>query len=541
MTALTIHRRPSPGTVQDAHLPAPMGGMNTVSAASAVPMSDATWTYNLIAGDRGPRTRSGWREWVTGMTGALDDVVRTVLPFTGSQKSGAGNKLFACTSTGIWDCSASTAAPSLAVTFDITAGEAGYGSGTVVATAAGRFLVYCDEENGMYVYTETTAAWAKVTQGSGAGQIDGVNPDNLVFATVWKSRLWLVERDTSKAWYLDVNSLFGTAASFDFGTRMRAGGPLVSLYSWSYDAGGGLDSLLVAVSVAGDVVAYQGTDPTSVNTFGLKGAWSVAGVPPGRRIAIDQGGDILLLSLIGVVPLSKLVAGTSSEEKGIYTTAKISNLFLSLVATRKNLLGWGIYMHPADNALLVTMPQAGSGVNLQLAMSMSTRGWGYYRDVPIHSAGVWERELYFGTEDGRLCISTGDVDGVALGNPDTYIPIDYSALTAYSNLGNARMKRVAMVRPIVVSGQTTPVLTAAARFDFDVRELPSPGAGIGNEDGTWDNGTWDDSVWSEDATYQPTLGACGSGRSIAVAIRGSAATRTTWIGTDIAFTEGGPF
>jgi hypothetical protein len=250
---------------------------------------------------------------------------------------------------------------------------------------------------------------------------------------------------------------------------------------------------------------------------------------------------MLVLSLLGVVPLSKLIAGTSVEAKGLYATAKVSNRFTSLMATRKTLPGWSLVTHPGDNAILVTIPDAGDAQTLQLAMSLATRGWGFYRDLPIVSAGVWERELFFGTSDGRVCIATGDVDGVTLDNPDTYAPIRYSSCTAYSNFGNGRNKQVTMVRPIIRSGQTEPIVTAAAKYDFDQSEIDAPSeAGIANADGTWDVGEWDEAMWAVDSTYQPTLGATGTGRAVAVALRGAAVTRTTWIGTDIAVTEGGP-
>lgn len=69
------------------HIPAPVGGLNTVSPASAMPAQDCLQLKNMIPFQYGLRVRSGYREWATslgpaqatywvpGHTYALNDVV----------------------------------------------------------------------------------------------------------------------------------------------------------------------------------------------------------------------------------------------------------------------------------------------------------------------------------------------------------------------------------------------------------------------------------------------------------------------------------
>lgn len=593
-------------TTQVAHLAAPTGGLNTVDPATTMPPTDCVYAYNVIASEQGLRARLGYQEWVTGLTGVTDNTVRSVIPFVGSHLNGSTNKLFATTSTGIWDCSSGTGSPSQLVTFSTQSGDAGFGMSTVMATPAGRFLVYCDEENGLYIYPESSGTWSKISagtrqawasstayasgnkvanggnvytcttggtsgttgpSGTSTGITDGsvtwdyvsaetttaigpsladqnagftADPASFVFATAWKSRLWFVEKTSSRAWYLDTNSVYGTATSFDFGSKMRAGGPLVGLYNWSYDGGGGMDTLLVGLSTAGDVVIYEGTDPTSATTFGLSGCWFVGGVPYGRRIATDYGGDVLVLSTLGVLPLSKLVIGNSVLDRSQYATAKISNLFNQLAQTYSTLQGWALYVHPTDNALLVTVPAATGSATNQLAMSFATRGWSQYRSLPILSAGVWAGQLYFGTADGRVCINTGYVDNVLRTNSNSYSPVAYSVLPAFRDGGDARLKQVRMLRANMLADTPNPLVQLTAKYDLDSLE-PSPPSGTGvATSGTWDNATWDTSIWGGDYTPSTTLvGATGIGRFVSVAIQGNAITRTTVAGVDIFFEEGG--
>lgn len=593
-------RPPTMPTSESVHVPAPVGGLNTVDPASAMPATDAPYLWNCTSAELGLRSRLGWREHATGLGGA----VPTMLAFTGSRKNGSSDRVFAVTAQGIWDVSSSTTSPTRLITFGTQTGEAGYGVSHVVSTPGGRFLVYCDEENGAFVYSESTGLWTQVvfgvtqlwtsstlylvgnqvvnganvyvcTQagtsgstgptGTGTAIVDGGakwdyvsaassgaigpsladqnagftgNPGNFVACTVWKSRLWFVERDSTRAWYMGVNSLYGTATSFDFGLKMRAGGPLANLYNWSYDGGSGLDTLLVGVSTAGDLVIYQGTDPSSANTFGLKGAWYVAGVPYGRRVATEHGGDVLVLSRVGLVALSKLVSGKTLTPDQ-FETYKVSNLFNLLAAQYGSLQGWQVGLHPEDNALVILVPQASGLPSLPLVMSMATHGWGRYRDIPMLSMAPYAGLLYFGTADGRVCINTGYVDGVSLANPNASAPISCSVLFAYNNLGNARQKRVHALRPSFISASPSLPVTAKVLWDYDLNEPAAPSAGPAAS-GTWGNARWDFDVWGGDTfAYEPFLGATGMGRAAAIAVRWLASSRTSLVGVDVLFSQGG--
>lgn len=592
-------RRPRRQTLETVSVPAPLGGINTISAGSAMPATDSIYCWNLIPSEMGLRSRLGYRNWVTGM-GAT---VRTLLPFTGSTGSGSGDRLFAVTNRGIWDVTSSTDAPSVAIEFGTQTGNAGYGVCASFTTGAGRFLIYTDEVNGLYVWSESGAAWSKVlagtTQlwaantsyavgnkvvngarvyvvtvagisaasggptGTGTGIADNTvtwnyvsdaassvigpsladqnlnrtaDPENFVHVTAFKNRLWFTERDTDRAYYLDINSLFGTATSFSFGPKMRAGGHLIGLFNWSYDGGSGLDTLLVGISSGGDVVIYQGTDPSSASTFGLKGCWFVGAVPAGRRIATDYGGDLLVLSLIGVVPLSKLVVGGDEVDSKIYATGKIANLFNQLSSTRRTTLGWAMHIHPADNALLTLVPTDGVGPTEPLAMSFATRGWSRYRDIPIFCGAVWAGDFWFGTAEGRVCRNVDYIDNVPLeGADDVSTPVKWSILTAYQS--DAYFKAVKQLRPIILSGSPTPVVDAQARYNFDMTEPEAP---TGSPSGGWDEEEWDEAVFGAELnSYSPIIGAIGCGRDVAIAMRGSATTRTVLVGVDVYFEKGG--
>lgn len=503
-----------------------------------MPPTDAFLLYNMIAAEYGLRTRLGSRQWCTGLTGAGDNYVRSILPFTGSTNSGAQNKLFATTSSGIWDVTSSSASPSSVLSFAITSGRAGHGVCHVQVTSAGHFLLYWDEVNGLHVYTESSDTWAAVTMGVGAGQISGVDPASLVFGTVFKGRVYHVQADTAKLWYTGAGSLYGAASALNLGFKLKSGGALVGAWNWTYDGGAGLDDGLVVVSRGGDVVIFKGTDPTSSSLFNIDGVWQVGDMPAGRELATDRGGDLLLATRMGILPMSKLVVG-QSVVSAQYETAKIGPLFNAAMLSKATTPGWTMRLHPEENALMVTVPESEGVATTQLMMSLSTGGWSRNRDLPVYSSAVFGGQMYFGTVDGTVCINDGYVDGRTLADPATYTPVQYSGIGAFLNLSNARQKQVQMIRAYFLGQSTQPSFEVGARYDFDLTELASvsPAAGLGS---LWDTGVWDTAVWGGD--YSPSTavrGATGMGVNVAMAWRGAAVDRTILLGFDVGFTQGG--
>lgn len=58
-------RAPQRRSSSSAHIPAPIGGLNTISPASAMPASDCLQLKNMIPYQYGLRVRSGYKEWAT--------------------------------------------------------------------------------------------------------------------------------------------------------------------------------------------------------------------------------------------------------------------------------------------------------------------------------------------------------------------------------------------------------------------------------------------------------------------------------------------
>lgn len=528
-------RRPAPATLQTLQVPAPIGGLNTVASGASIPDGDCVQLYNMISAENGLRARLGSREWCRVANGKP---IRTMLPFVGSAVDGSNDRIWAVTSAGF--CSVYNGTPgvgfSTAPAFSMASGNAGYGICHAFTTLAGHFLLYCDEENGYWVYTESTASWAPILQGAGPTDVSGVDPTKFCFVMVWKARVWFVEKNSYRVWYLPAGAIYGTATqlNLDRSAQFRQGGDVVGLWNWTLDGGFGIDDNLVVISRGGDVAIYQGTDPSSASTFGLKGTWSAGALPAGRRVATNFGGDVLILTKSGIRPLSQLVSG--ADGTGTYATAKISNLFNALTLSRSELPGWAMHLHPEDNSLIVLVPTTTGGNTEQLAQSLWNRSWSRYRDLPMLSACVWRKKLYFGDNTGTVWINDGYTDG---GPTVTGRPVQWQALTPFRN-GNAKQKQVQLIRATILSDTANATYVAEARYGFDLHEIATVTQAAASGPSTFDSGLWDTATWQSDyVATQPTRGATGVGADVAISIRGTSVSRTALVGLDVMYREGG--
>lgn len=511
------------------HIPAPMAGINAFDSLSGMTPADSIFAYNLLPGRYGLKVRKGYREWVTGMTGGA---VRTVMPFNDLVETGANDELFAVTPTGIWDVSSSTDTPTQVVTFAVSTGLSGWGSWINFTTAAGQFLCHVDEVNGYRTYNGT--AWSLKT----TSDVTGVNPDNFVFVTSWKNRLWFVERDSANAWYLPTGSITGAATKFNFGSKFKHGGHLVGLYNWTIDGGEGIDDHLVAISSSGDIVVYKGTDPDYVSTFSIQGQWFMGDVPAGRRIASSFGGDLLLINRNGVLPLSQLMNGQDVANSSIYVTRKISQLVRAEIAQTVNDRGWEITLVPGEDMFFVSAPKRSGYPYIQFAQNLTNQAWGIFRNLPFITGAMSNGILYFGDSSGKLYIYSGYLDGVNLAGAG-YSAIEFSLLGSFQHYGlPAKLKRVQFIRPSFLA-DGSPSYSVKALYDYTISEATTPEGAPSSSSG-FDSAVWDTAVWGGDTSpFESIFGGEGMGRQVAIALRGTTNSDCTFIGYDIMIDAGG--
>lgn len=525
-----------PASIQVGSLPAPIAGINSIASLAEMTSKDAIYTVNIDATTYGLRVRPGFTIYGLDLFGTE---TRTIMPFNASGPS-YDNAIFAATDDGIYyvgspDINPGPWAATKVVDFPIKSGRAGWCSFAQFTNDNGEHvLLVCDEENGLYAYTESTGLW---TQPSVTGPT-GI----LCFVMIWKSRVWYIEKETASAWYTDLGTFAGTATKFNFGNKFRAGGQLVGLYDWTRDSGNGPNDFLVSVSSAGDVVAYNGIDPADPDTFGLVGIWFIGALPAGRRVGSQYGGDLLLLSIYGLISCNDLLRGSSPFTVEGSMSWKIQTFLATQMRQTRTMYGWEVKLHPNLSKIIVASPKTPTGSYTQFVYDVDLQAWSIWEDVPMLTSEEFLGESFFGSviypyhSPLSMWRITGHLD-FAEYEPER---IQWKILTAYSDFGAPeRWKIVGSIRPVFLS-DLVPALNVRAFFDYDLSRLADPSD---SGQATWDSALWDEALWGleiEPRQANPT-GASGMGRAVAVAIAGSSQAETTLVSIGLTWQAGGPW
>ncbi len=539
-------RASSKQTAQTVTVPAPTRGMDLLSQLSSMPINSCVYSYNLVPASYGMKIRNGYiaveDDVPNAETGEPFQGVKSIITFNGGGADGstANDKLFAVSNVGIFDITDSTIPPIEKLAFSSQVEAAGNGVDIQYTDQAGKaYILYADELNGLFTYDSDTQNWAQ------ADNIDGgIDLTNVVFCAVHKLRLWLVEKDSTDAWYLPVHSMQGTAIKFTFGSKFKHGGKIKGLWNWSIDGGEGVDDYLVAISSEGDVLPFKGSDPSDAATWSLVGSFFVGGLPVGRRVVSEAGGSLSILSSYGVISMSELLRGMDvTELPEDSMTGRISPMIREHLKFTSHQYGWEILYAPAEGVYIINSPPSKNSPQIQYVMDVSKKSWALWRGVPMLCMKEWKSSLFFGFEK-CVYIMQGYRDDVPkeTSEEDNGYPVEFSILTSFSDLGAAaRNKMVQYIRPDFLSS-VNPSYNARAVYDYALAEKPYvPTGGQVSLGAIWDNALWDIGVWgsSEQSGHSRLSGGSNMGRTAAIAIRGSSSELITLISIDVVFTSGG--
>lgn len=462
------NRRPIVSTVKS--IAAPIGGWNARDGLAAMPELDAVKMDNMFPNTTDVMVRKGFTTHVTGITGTVETLAHYASP--------TANSLFASTSTAIYDAT-SAGAVGAAVVTGITNGRWQHVNFNVPGGAA--WLCMVNGVDKPEYFNGTT--WIAI-DGVSVPAITGVTTTNLVHIEVFKRRIWFVERNTTKAWYLPVDSIGGAAASFDVGPLFTDGGYLVALGTWTLDAGQGMDDHLVFMSSKGQYAIYKGTDPSSSTTFALVGVYDI-GSPVGRRCFIKFGGDLYVITRNGVYPLSKALMSQTVSTK-IAITDKIQSAMAQSVLDYGSNFGWQLQQYPNVNMLLLNVPASTTEMQ-QYVMNTISGAWCRFTGWNASCWELFNEEIYFGT--------SGGVNKAWSGQSDNMANVVGDVIPAFSYFGNqAQLKRWVMARPILSTTGDIGVMMAI-NTDFDTAAPLGTPTLSSSPAGIWDIGLWDVAIW----------------------------------------------
>jgi len=507
-------------------VPAPVGGLNAYDSLAAMPPTDAIILQNWWPQSYGCSVRKGYVEWATGLPS-------TVETLAGWYNLAGSQKMFAWSSTGMYDVSTRAVVGAAIVT-----GLANAKWQTVVLTnATGNNLICVNGADNGIIYNNSGVARIVAGDGIVANTWAGLNPINAIQLTVHQKRLWAVQLNSSKGWYLPQDAIQGTFLSFDFGSQFQLGGYLQYLYTWTLDDGNGAEDHLVAMSSRGEAVVYSGTDPavtTGSFPWALVGVYYVGAPVAGRRSFTKAGGDLLCLTQQGLVSLTMELVSTKVENKEVpITSRKIQFLISDLVATYTALNGWQVVFHPPINMLLIAVPSVVAGGNAQLAINTITSAWTQFVNM---DAACWvshNEQLYFGDYAGKVFQAwTGFSDNVLLDNTGGE-GVGATVQQAYSYFGSrANVLQIGMYRPTFISSGVVSYNTEVV-YNFGQQDVAVPSVIPTPLGSLWGTGLWGSAFWSGGNNVQQTwIQARGLGVAASLKMTTLSDVEVLWVATD---------
>lgn len=342
------------------------------------------------------------------------------------------------------------------------------------------------QDNEAITDSATGAATADGAPTTLFGKVDGIDPANLSQNWAYKSRLFYVEKNSLNAWYLAADSISGTITKLPLGGVFTLGGSLLFGSSWSLETGtGGLSEQCVFVTTEGEVAVFQGSDPSTAATWSKVGTYRI-GKPLGAKAHFRAGGDIVIATDIGLIPLSQALQKDFAVLSPSAISAQIETIWNEEVKSRSG-GDWNCIVWSEGQMAIVVPPMTTDQPAVMYVTNTRTGGWSKFTGWQANCLAVFQGRLFFGSNDGLVI--EGNVTGADQGNPYTgvFVPM-------FSNFG-VMGRKVASMSRAVTRAFFDPNEKLSMQADHQV-SLPSPpNAGEFVSANAWGAGIWGESKW----------------------------------------------
>ena len=498
-----------------ASIPSPVGGWNARDSIANMEPMDAVQLTNFFPSVSNIVLRGGFVNWVTGISGQVQTLV--------NYSTGVANKLFAWAGGSIYDVT-TTGVVGAAVKTGLTNAKWEHIN---VTTAAGSYLYCVNGVDAPLLYNNST--WESIT-GISTIAITGVTTTTLSNISLFKNRVWFIQKDTLKAWYLPTGAVGGAAQVLDMSQIAKYGGSLVDLDTWTLDAGYGADDNLVFVTSNGEVIVWRGTDPSSDATWALAGVWKL-GAPVGNRCMLKYSGDLLIITLDGLLPLASALQSSRLDPR-VALSNKIQGAITQATTAYGSNFGWELLYSSKNNALWINVPIA-EGQQEQWVMNNITKSWCNFTGWNANCWETFNDNPYFGG-NGVVCKAWDStyIDGTS--------NIQTNVLQAFNYYESRGVKKYfTRARPSIFT-DGAPAVFVGMNVDFNVADSTASLSFSPTTVGLWDTGVWDTALWG--AGLQITnnwQGITGLGYCGGIQLKSSSAgLQLEWAATDVVYQTG---
>lgn len=426
-----------------------------------------------------------------------------------SYLSGNNAKLFASTSGAIYDISSPTApadsylvdgagnnladengnllvgAVSIPAGPDVDLLASGEWSVQQFSTPGGTFLVCVNGVDTPLIFDGTSWATTPV--------ITGVDPTTLSFVFASKFRLWFIEKSTLNIWYLSPNAIGGAAVLLPLGGIFSLGGSLVYGGTWSIESGDGPSEQTVFITSEGEVATYTGDDPSDATNWSRQGVFRV-GKPLGPHAFLRAGGDLIIATTIGLIPLSTAFQRDVAALAPVAVSYSIEIEWNKAVAAQSTPT-WHVALWPTKQMMLVAPPSISGIVPEIFAANARTGAWGAFTGWNVTSMCVFNDRLFFGSDSGKIV--EAEVTGADQGN--SYV---CTCVPLFDPLKSPAALKTGLEARAVLRATSQPNPKMSLQADYVVNLPAAPDDTTVTAANTWGTGIWGTSQWGTAANAQ---------------------------------------
>lgn len=451
--------------VFDRTVSAPVGGLNSRDPLSKMRPDDALILENFICRPTHVELRKGQKVFAT--LPSIVGSVKALLPY----RDGSSNKLFACTDFGIFDITAGGTINTSDRT--CTNGE------WIAVNAANAGIRYLMAVNGVDdpVYYDGTWHTSVIT---------GVDGKTLNNVTMHNFRLYFTEEGTLSFWFLAVNAVQGAASEFPLANIFKKGGTLQAISSWSVDSGTGADDYAVFITSEGEVAVYKGYDPSDAANWSLVGVYELP-KPVGKKCFYRQGGELLVMTLSGVVSLSKMLQSIAVD-RTTSVSDKTRGELSDLATVNKTVFGWEMIRFSEEDLLIVNAPNSTRTKTVQMCMNTLTGAWSKFSGMNAYCFSEFNGSLYYG-EEGRVVQAL-------VGTDDFGNNITATAKTAFNYFGSGiKQKHIKAIRPNFYLSKKL-LVSFALSPNFQIDDVITQSSTSPNGISLFNSSLWNQSYWA---------------------------------------------
>ena len=366
-------------------IPAPLKGLNTRDGHTMLGPDEARALENWLPDTQCCLVRPGFQNYCP-ISGALS--IPTLAAYFGA----SGQRLIAGANGGLYDLTSPPASTLVAAST--------YSSSLWQTQSFDGFLFGVNGIDTPWAYNGSSVGATGFT-GTGL-TLSSLNTVSLIRGGN-AGRLWFTQNNSADVWYGPSAGITGALTKFQL-SQIAQGGNCAGIGSWSYDGGSGPLEQTVFIMSTGEILIYTG-DPAT--TFQIVGTYA-APAPIGLKPFVKIGGELVILTANGPIPVSYIFRGLGFDLTQLQTWGKIAPSWQADFQACQNNTPW--FAHYFNGLVYFNVP-LGQNSSKQYVLNTRIPAWTTYTNLPINSIADFQGSLYFGScVDNNVNVHTGTTD-----------------------------------------------------------------------------------------------------------------------------------